>query len=41
MYNVGIFPRVYGGTYPAMIFRAYMANVLGSSPPLGFPARFP
>jgi penicillin-binding protein 1A len=41
MYNVGIFPKVFGGTYPAMIFRAYMANVLSGAPPLGFPAPAP
>jgi penicillin-binding protein 1A len=29
MYNVGAFPRVYGGTYPARIFGEYMRGVLG------------
>ena len=28
MYNVGAFPRVYGGTYPARIFGEYMRGVL-------------
>jgi penicillin-binding protein 1A len=41
MYNVGIFPRVYGGTYPAMMFRAYMAPELDGQPPAGFPAPAP
>ncbi len=38
MYNVGRFPRVYGGTYPAMVFGTYMAGVLGGQPGLPFPA---
>ncbi|MGH9276484.1 MAG: transglycosylase domain-containing protein [Acidimicrobiales bacterium] len=37
MYNVGRFPRVYGGTYPAMVFGAYMRSVLGEQPSLPFP----
>ncbi|MGH9222809.1 MAG: transglycosylase domain-containing protein [Acidimicrobiales bacterium] len=41
MYNVGIFPRVYGGTYPAMIFGAYMRAVLADQPVLGFPEPAP
>lgn len=36
MYNVGTFPRVYGGTYPAMVFREYMLGVLGGQPSLPF-----
>jgi len=41
MYNVGIFPRVYGGTYPAMIFGAYMGAVHASLPVLTFPEPLP
>ena len=37
MYNVGGVPRVYGGTYPARIFGAYMGQVLGGHAPVGFP----
>ena len=37
MYNVGAFPRVYGGTYPAMMFGAYMTALLDGHPVLGFP----
>jgi penicillin-binding protein 1A len=36
MYNVGIFPKVYGGTYPAMIFGRYMSQVLAGAPPVPF-----
>jgi penicillin-binding protein 1A len=36
MYNVGAFPRVYGGTYPAMIFGAYMKQFLADQAPVGF-----
>jgi membrane peptidoglycan carboxypeptidase len=36
MYNVGAFPRVYGGTYPAMIFGAFMRQALAGQPPVGF-----
>jgi 1A family penicillin-binding protein len=32
MYGVGIFPRVYGGTYPAMMWGAYMRAVLEGEP---------
>jgi penicillin-binding protein 1A len=38
MYNVGDFPRVYGGTYPAMIFRAFMTQYLQGRAPMDFPA---
>ncbi len=38
MYNVGTFPRVYGGTYPAMIFGAYMKQVLAGQARVDFPA---
>ena len=41
MYNVGIFPRVYGGAYPAMIWRAYMRPLLADQPVLTFPAPAP
>jgi hypothetical protein len=41
MYNVGIFPRVYGGTYPAMIWGAYMRAVVGDKAPSRFPAPDP
>ncbi len=43
MYNVGAFPRVYGGTYPAMIFGAYMRQALADQPPVDFlpPDRVP
>jgi penicillin-binding protein 1A len=41
MYNVGIFPKVFGGTYPAMIFGKYMTAVLVGSPPVPFPAPGP
>jgi penicillin-binding protein 1A len=41
MYNVGIFPRVYGGTYPAMIFHSYMAAALDGQDALTFPAPDP
>ena len=37
MYNVGIFPRVYGGTYPAMMWGAYMRQLLADQPVLTFP----
>ena len=37
MYNVGAFPRVYGGTYPAMIFGEYMRSVLAEQAPVPFP----
>ncbi len=37
MYNVGIFPRVYGGTYPAMIWGRYMRQLLADQPVLAFP----
>jgi len=36
MYNVGAFPRVYGGTYPAMIFGAYMKQFLAGQTPVEF-----
>ena len=41
MYNVGAFPRVYGGTYPAMIWRAYMAPLLSTMPVVPFPEPAP
>ncbi|MDQ3896489.1 MAG: penicillin-binding protein, partial [Actinomycetota bacterium] len=37
MYNVGIFPRVYGGTYPAMIFGDFMRQFLAGQTPVDFP----
>ena len=36
MYDVGGIP-VYGGTYPAEIWHAYMSNALAGTPVLGFP----
>jgi len=41
MYNVGAYPRVYGGTYPATMFGAYMRAVLEGQPVLGFPGAPP
>ncbi len=43
MYNVGAFPRVYGGTYPAMIFGNFMRQYLAGQPPVDFapPDRVP
>ncbi len=43
MYNVGAFPRVYGGTYPAMIFGRYMGQFLAGQTPVDFalPDRVP
>ena len=43
MYNVGAYPRVYGGTYPAMIFGAYMREYLADETPVPFatPDRVP
>ncbi|MGH9279149.1 MAG: transglycosylase domain-containing protein [Acidimicrobiales bacterium] len=41
MYNVGAYPRVYGGTYPAMIFGAYLREVLAGQPAPGFAAPAP
>jgi penicillin-binding protein 1A len=43
MYNVGAFPRVYGGTYPAMIFKAFMTQYLQGRAPIDFavPDRVP
>jgi membrane peptidoglycan carboxypeptidase len=43
MYNVGVFPRVYGGTYPAMIFSAYMKQFLAGQAVIDFapPDRVP
>ncbi|HEV2758901.1 MAG TPA: transglycosylase domain-containing protein [Acidimicrobiales bacterium] len=43
MINVGAFPRVYGGTYPAMIFGAYMRQYLQGQTPVDFapPERVP
>ena len=38
MYGVGMFPRVYGGTYPAMMWRAFMGPMLADMPAQGFPA---
>jgi membrane peptidoglycan carboxypeptidase len=36
MYNVGAFPRVYGGTYPAMIFNTFMRQFLAGQTPVDF-----
>jgi len=36
MYNVGDFPKVYGGTYPALIFSAYMKQFLAGQPVVNF-----
>jgi len=43
MYNVGDFPRVYGGTYPAMIFAAFMKQFLAGQAVVDFaePERVP
>jgi penicillin-binding protein 1A len=43
MYNVGIFPKVFGGTYPAMIFSDYMTKFLSGQTPIAFapPDRVP
>jgi membrane peptidoglycan carboxypeptidase len=43
MYNVGIFPKVYGGTYPAMIFSTYMKQFLAGQTVIDFaqPDRVP
>jgi len=43
MYNVGIYPKVYGGTYPAMIFNAYMKQFLAGQTVVDFaqPDRVP
>jgi penicillin-binding protein 1A len=43
MYNVGAFPRVYGGTYPAMIFNTFMRQFLQGQTPVDFapPERVP
>ena len=43
MYNVGAFPRVYGGTYPAMIYGAYMRQFLAGQQVIDFapPERVP
>jgi penicillin-binding protein 1A len=38
MYNVGAFPRVYGGTYPAMIYGAYMKQFLAGQQVVDFAA---
>src|SRR5207237_216295 len=40
MYNVGGI-RVYGGTYPARIWQAYMAGALAGTPPVAFPEPLP
>ena len=37
MYNVGAFPRVYGGTYPARIFGEFMRSLLAGQPAVPFP----
>lgn len=37
MYNVGAFPRVYGGTYPARISGECMRSVLAEQPAVPFP----
>jgi membrane peptidoglycan carboxypeptidase len=36
MYNVGDYPRVYGGTYPALIFGRYMRQYLAGQAPVDF-----
>jgi penicillin-binding protein 1A len=43
MYNVGVFPKVFGGTYPAMIFSAYMKQFLAGQAVVDFalPDRVP
>ena len=43
MYNVGDYPRVYGGTYPAMIYGNYMRQFLAGQPVVDFavPERIP
>ncbi len=43
MINVGAFPRVYGGTYPAMIFSAFMKQFLAGQTVVDFapPDRVP
>jgi penicillin-binding protein 1A len=43
MYNVGIFPKVFGGTYPAMIFSDYTKRFLTGQTPVDFapPDRVP
>src|SRR5215212_7106899 len=43
MINVGAFPRVYGGTYPAMIFGAFMKQFLAGQTVVDFapPERIP
>jgi membrane peptidoglycan carboxypeptidase len=41
MYGVGAFPRVYGGTYPAMMWRAFMAPIHEGQPVQGFPGPAP
>jgi penicillin-binding protein 1A len=43
MINVGAFPRVYGGTYPAMIFGTFMRQYLQGHTPVDFapPERVP
>jgi membrane peptidoglycan carboxypeptidase len=38
MYNVGAFPRVYGGTYPAMIYGSYMRQFLAGQQVIDFAA---
>ncbi|MDQ6725318.1 MAG: transglycosylase domain-containing protein [Actinomycetota bacterium] len=38
MYNVGIFPKVFGGTYPAMIFSDFMTKALDGQTPVVFTA---
>ncbi|MGI8808367.1 MAG: transglycosylase domain-containing protein [Acidimicrobiales bacterium] len=43
MYNVGSFPKVYGGTYPAMIYGAFMRQFLAGQTVIDFapPDRVP
>lgn len=43
MHNVGAFPIVYGGTYPAMIYGAFMRQFLAGQPVIDFaqPERVP
>ena len=38
MYNVGIFPKVFGGTYPAMIYADFMKQALQGQTPVPLPA---
>ena len=37
MYNVGIFPKVFGGTYPAMVWSDFMKKALQGQTPVQLP----